>query len=157
MTNNTKGFEIATDIRRHLLRVTLWGFWDVELAKKYRYAMREKIEEIVANGKEWYAIADFTQFYPRSTDVQRIIREQFETAKERGMKKIVYLGEKSAIQLRLDTGFLINNVLEYSFVESEADAIQWLLNESPHKIEEKYARDSGRNSLLHDENMARNV
>ena len=87
----------------------------------------------MGNGKEWYVIVDFTQFYPRSTDLQRVIGEQFETAKELGMKKIVYLREKSAIQLRLDTLFFINNVQEYSFFESKADAIQWLLNESPHQ------------------------
>lgn len=132
MTNNTRGFEIATDIRRHLLRVTLWGFWNVELAKKYKYAMRAKIEEIRKNGNEWHALVDFTQCYPRSEEVQDMLHEQLVAAKEQGMKKIIYLGDKSVVQLRLDRVFPISHLQEYFFVESEEEAIQGLLDKSRH-------------------------
>ena len=105
----------------------------MEVAKKYKSALREKIEDIQAGGKEWYALVDFTKLYPRSEKVQNMLREQIATAKEQGMKKIVYIGEKSAIQLRFDILFPINSLQEYPFVESEIEAIQWLLNESLHQ------------------------
>jgi hypothetical protein len=130
ITMYTKGFEIATDIRRHLLRVTLWGLWDADIAKKYKYAMREKIEEITKNDNEWYALVDFTRCYPRSDEVQDMLREQLAAAKEQGMKKIVYFGDKSAIQLQLDRVFPISNLQKDSFVESEEEVIQWLLSDS---------------------------
>jgi hypothetical protein len=131
-TSNTKGFEIATDIRRHLLRVTLWGLWDTDLAKKYKYAMREKIEEIRKNGNGWYALVDFTRCYPRSEEVQDMLREPLVAAKEQGMKKIIYLGDKSVVQSRLDRVFPISNFQEDFFVESEEEAIQWLVEKSQH-------------------------
>ena len=83
---------------------------------------------MLSTGKEWSALADFTRLYPRSEEVQGILREQIAFAREQGMKDIVYVGEQADLQLRLDTIFL-ESPREPVFFESAADAIQWLLNE----------------------------
>jgi len=127
---NSKGFEIVLDIRQHILRVRVWGAWDVGFVKKYKSALREKIEEIREGDKEWYALVDFTGFYPRSEEVQDMMCDQIATAGEQGMKKIACLGEESVSQLRLNKLFLTSNLQMSSFAESEEEAIQWLLNES---------------------------
>lgn len=124
MVTGNKGFEIAINIRRHILRVRLWGLWDVELAKKYKYALAEKMREIHGNGGGWYGLADFTRCYPKSEKVQYMIREYIEAAGEQGMKNIVYLGDKSDLQLRLDQVFSENG--EHVFAGSEQEAIQYL-------------------------------
>ncbi len=129
-TENSKGFEIALDTTRHILQVSAWGFWDAEFVKKYNSAFTEKVEELRANGEEWYALMDLTGFYPRSAEVQHILREQITSAKKQGLKKLVYLGERSVVQLQLNRLFLASEIQQYFFTESEEEAFQWLLNES---------------------------
>ncbi len=129
--SNNKGFKISLDPTRHLLRVRAWGFWDAEFAKKYKSALTEKIEELCVHGEEWYALVDFTAFfYPRSTDVQRIISTQIASADRQGMKKIAYLEKRSVVQLLLNRLFRERDPQRHAFFESEEQALHWLLNES---------------------------
>jgi len=130
---NSKGFSISLDPIGHILRVSAWGFWDAEFMKKYNHAFTEKSEELRERAKEWYVFMDLIGFHPHFTEVQDILRQQITNAKKQGMKKLVYLGEKSVVQLQLNKLFLTSAIQEYSFVESEEEALQWLLNESPCK------------------------
>ncbi len=123
-----KGFEIAVDVKHHVLRCRLWGIWDLDLAKKYKYALMEKITEIHGNGEAWCAFADFTAFYPSSEDVQSLIRDYLAAAKTQGMKQIVYIGDNPAIRRRLDRIFPGYGNERYMFAESDEQAMQWLLN-----------------------------
>jgi len=126
---SSKGFEISFDPAGHILRVSAWGPWDVEFVKKYARAFTEKVEELLASGEEWYALMDLTEFYPHSEEVQNILRQQIMKATEQGMKRLAYLGERSVAQLRLNELFLTSDIRHYSFVESEEEALQWLLSE----------------------------
>jgi hypothetical protein len=123
---NSKGFQIATELTLRILRVRAWGSWDVDFVKKYWYAFTEKLEEIQAGGSEWSLLINFTALNPLSEDVQRIVHEQIALAEQHGMKKLVYLGKKSTVQLqpsRPDASY------QYSTIEDEEQALQWLLNE----------------------------
>jgi hypothetical protein len=129
-TQKSKGFEISFDPMRRILRVRAWGFWDAEFAKKYNSAFTEKIGEIRTDGKEWYVLMDLAEFHPYSTEVQDILHQHLTTATKQGMRKVVCLGEMSVAQLHLRELFLISGLLQYTFVESEEEAMQWLLSES---------------------------
>ena len=133
MTTDNKGFEIAHDIRRHILRIRLWGLWDVELAQKCKYAMQEKIEDIVKDGAHWYALVDLTGFYPRSKAVQAMIREHLDTARSQGMCRIAYLGNHSILRKRLDRIFPKNTSDAEAFGKTESEALQWLLQQGEHE------------------------
>ena len=127
-TVNNKGFEISLDSARHILKARIWGEWDTEFAKKYERAFREKVEEIHADGKEWYALEDFSGLSLCSDDVQSILRQQILRAKQEGMKKLVCLGKRPIEQKQLTKLFLTNGILLNSSAESEEEAIQWLLD-----------------------------
>lgn len=128
----SKGFEIVLNQAKHILKTRAWGFWDEEFAKRYRSALTEKIEEIHVSEKGWYALADFIKFHPQSEEVQSMIREQIATASKQGMKKIAYLGKKRMIQLRFNHLFFQkSDILVHAFIESEEEAIRWLLSEQP--------------------------
>ncbi len=125
---NGKGFEIALNTARHILRVRAWGFWDVEFVRKFDRAFTEKAEELQVSAKEWFALVDLTAFRPHSEEVQRMLREQLATAKKFGMKKLVYLGKKPMTQSQLKRLFLTGDTQKCSFVESEEEVGQRLLN-----------------------------
>jgi len=128
MTEVGKGFEISLNNTRNILRIRAWGFWDTEFAKTYENTIKERVKEI-GNGKIWYALADFRDFFPRSEMVQRIVNRQIAIAEKRGMKKIGYLGEPSGTQLKLNRLFRAGDMQRHAFFESETEAIEWLLNE----------------------------
>ncbi len=123
------GFEIVLDSTRHILSVSTWGFWDVEFMQKYESAFTEKVEKLRASSKEWCAFMDLTGFYACSTEVQSMLCQQITKATKQGLKKLVYLGKRSAAQLQLNRLFLASDIQQYFFTESEEEAFQWLLRE----------------------------
>lgn len=132
MATARKGFEIALDNTRNILRVRAWGAWDPEFAKKFVRTMKETIsEKITTNGHEWGILADFRDF-SGSGEVQDMIQQQFSAVEHRGVKKIGYLGEQSVIQVQLNRLFQESTMLKYAFFESEEEAMQWLLNNASH-------------------------
>ena len=124
---NSKGIQIAVELTLRILRVRAWGSWDLDFTKKYWYAFTEKLEEIQASGFEWSLLINFTALKPLSEDVQRIVHEQIALAEQHGMKKLVFLGKKSTVQLRSSRPDASD---QYSTIEDEEQALQWLLNET---------------------------
>jgi hypothetical protein len=37
MVEKKQGFEMSIDDARNILKIRAWGFWDAEIAGKYRY------------------------------------------------------------------------------------------------------------------------
>ena len=130
MIKKNRGFSISFDDTREILTTRAWGMWDEAFAEKYEYGLREKIEEVCANGQIWGVLADLRELLPRSEEVQRIImREQFAMARILGIEKIAYLGSQITTQLQKNTFFRENGRQVFSCFESEDDAIRWLLTE----------------------------
>ncbi len=127
---NSKGFEIAVDPVGRILRVRAWGFWDATFIKKYAYALTEKTEELSANGGEWAALVNVTAFCPHSANIQRMMCQQIMSAGKMGLKKLAYVVKGTITQLQLNNIFLTSPIQRRFFLESEQDAMQWLLNEN---------------------------
>jgi hypothetical protein len=127
----SKGFEISFDPTRWVLRAKLWGFWDKEFGEKYDKAFTEKLAELCSQGKEWCALLDLAEFHLCSLDVQDILLQHLRDATAHGMRKVAYLGSISAAQIHLHALLLILDLPHSAFAESEEEALQWLLNESP--------------------------
>lgn len=126
---NSKGFEITLHEANHLIRVRTWGYWDRELAKTCGNALEERIDSICERGEEWNVLVDVTALRPQTEDVQRIMREQIETASQRGIKKIAYLGTGETFHLRFELLFQEAEPPQYAFFEMQGDAVHWLLSE----------------------------
>ena len=128
IAQESKGFEITLHDAQHIVRIRTWGCWDVELAKTYRGALREKIKEICDNDKQWGVLVDVTSLSPRSEDVQWMIDEPLAPAGKQGIKKLAYLGTKPAVQLRLTRRFRETDIPRYAFFKSQDEALRWLLS-----------------------------
>ena len=125
LVGNNKGFKISLDTTKNIFRVKAWGFWDIELAQKYESAFTEKIEELRSDEKEWCILVDLTDFYPRSPEVQNLLKAQIS---QQEVKKAAYLGKKSDVQLRLNKFFRENDMQRHAFFEFSEQALQWLLD-----------------------------
>jgi len=58
MTAGSKGFEIAIDHERHILKTRVWGEFDAEFLKKCQWAFRQKLTEISLIPHEWSFLLD---------------------------------------------------------------------------------------------------
>ena len=45
MPDKEKGFEISIDATKNLLRLHLWGFWDIKSGEQFVKEFEKKIEE----------------------------------------------------------------------------------------------------------------
>ncbi|MBD3304797.1 hypothetical protein GF339_00425 [candidate division KSB3 bacterium] len=128
MTVNGKGFLIALNPGEHIIRIRAWGYWDITLTKKYGYALTEKTHEMLQNGRAWQMVIDFRHLYPRSEDIQRMLREYLEQASSHGIQHIVYLGDRATLQIRLDRFFQEMTPEHEVFMASDEETPQGICN-----------------------------
>jgi len=91
MTGNGKGFEIILNVAQKMLQVRAWGEWDQWLAQRFHYALREKSEDLEANGQNWCAMIDLTEFSTQSQDVWNAIVMHLKNTQSPGLKRIAYV------------------------------------------------------------------
>lgn len=123
MTENKEGFEIACDPTRNILRIRIWGNWEMKLARKFADTFRKILKERCTDGQSWNLLVDIRDFYPQTGAVQHMIRQQILNMKNQ-VRKIACLGERMEIQLKLN---MHENTAECAFFESGEEGIQWLL------------------------------
>ena len=94
MISSAKGYKISIIHKaKNILKVQVWGVWDVEdmeLAEKFQRELQEKVKEVNANGKEWYVCGDLIELHPQSKEVCRIMGDGIVFAIKHGMKKAVH-------------------------------------------------------------------
>jgi len=121
--NNSRGFEIALNIRGKILRIRVWGNWGVEeFGQKYTIGLRDKL----AHWKMWYVLVDVTRVSSQPEEVRSIIEKQLTAADEQRIKKIAYI--RNGTGPRLPVKHARDGPLQ-AFFESADEALQWLLSE----------------------------
>jgi serine/threonine-protein kinase len=95
MISSEKGYKVSIIHKgRTVLKVRVWGLWDVEdteLAENFKRELKEKVKEVSVNGKEWDVCGDLSELYPQSKEVCRIMGDGIMFAIKHGMKKAVHL------------------------------------------------------------------
>jgi len=93
MISSEKGYRISVNEVRNILKVRVWGIWnveDIELAENFKAEIQEKVKEVSVNGKEWYVCEDLIELYPQSKEVCRIMGDGIVSAIKHGMRKAVH-------------------------------------------------------------------
>ena len=127
MAKTTKGFEIALNLQEKILRLRVWGDWDVEFEKKYDLALREKIIELCAQAhwQIWYVLVDFTGFAAIAEERQRVFGNYLQMLRNQGLKKIAYLCDCKRLALPFRRAR--DEPFQAAF-QSREDAMTWLLH-----------------------------
>ncbi len=129
MPDKKKGYDISIDDAKHLLRLQLWGLWDLELGQQFIKEFQKKVEELGASQKTWYVLADITKFPPQIQEVQKFLSEGMLFAKTHGMEKAARIVDNTITKMQIERLSQESNLPPYAFFTDEAEAIAWLLQE----------------------------
>ena len=122
-----KGFEISFDPEKTLLKIRVWGFWDRELAQRFREGCKAKVNEINREGAQWQVLIDLTASCDQLQEIQEIINEGIEFLKTH-MKQAI-LVNNSITHFQMGHLFRTDGLQVSSYFKSEHDALRWLLKE----------------------------
>ena len=120
-----KGFLVTVDGATNVVRVDVWGFWDVKDGQRYWEEFERKTRPLL--GKPWYVLANISQFPPQKPEVSVFVEKTMKHAREHGLVRAAnlvssVLGRMQIQRLSVETGLPL-----YSFFTAEDDALRWLL------------------------------
>jgi serine/threonine-protein kinase len=120
-----KGFLVTVDCATNVVRVYVWGFWDIKDGKGYWEEFERKTRPLL--GKPWYVLANITHFPPQKPEVSVFVEKTMKHARENGLVRAANLvssalGRMQIQRLSVETGLPL-----YSFFTTDGDALRWLL------------------------------
>jgi hypothetical protein len=119
-----KGFTVAVDRERSIVRMKLWGFWTVDDAKAYWEEFTTKAATVA--GKPWCVLADVADFAVQRPDVNAYIEKTMLYARANGMVRAANLVSNALSKMQVARLSQETGLPSFSFFPSEADAIRWL-------------------------------
>jgi hypothetical protein len=130
MTGQNKGFQISLDTARNILKIRLWGLWNVEMGKKYAEKLKEQIKSLNKKEEDWHLLMDLVEYSPQSQETQNIISEGLAFLKDYKIRKRAILIHRTPLQFPEQSLSQKIMLPIYSYFKSEDDAIRWLLDET---------------------------
>jgi hypothetical protein len=119
------GFEVEVEVDRIqcLVRMRLWGVWQLPLAEEF-YAAASELATAFA-GRRWAIIADSRDFAAQSPDVARLRQEGMKKVRASGCDKIAAIADKVVYAMQF------KRIAEESHVGSavfhdEESALAWI-------------------------------
>jgi hypothetical protein len=129
MAKAEKGYEIALDKARNILKMRLWGLWDASLIQQFEQEVQKKILEMSQHAPQgWFTLVDVSQFPPQLADTQTMTREVMNFEVVHGMKKAATLMAQTMTKMQIQRLAKEEGFDPGSFFQSEAEAIGWLLS-----------------------------
>jgi serine/threonine-protein kinase len=118
-------FHVKPEPATGILRVKVWGFWDVEEGKAYLEEFRQKARTLL--GKPWYVLADIADFQAQRPDVSPYVEQTMAFARENGMRRAANLVNSALSKMQISRLSADTGLPEYSFFTEESQAVAWLL------------------------------
>lgn len=119
-------FSISFDRSQQVLKLQLWGFWDVETSEAFLREFVNAIRTERLSEKEWYILADVTRFLPQRKEILPLLSQVMRLAKQHGVKKAARLVDNTITQMQCSRLSQESHFPENAFFQSEDAAIQWL-------------------------------
>jgi serine/threonine-protein kinase len=120
-----KGHLITIDRSRSILKVKVWGFWTLDDAKAYWEDF--KIHVAMISGRPWYVLADISTFPAQKPEVGAFVKKTMDYAGVNGMVRAANLVESTLGKMQIARLSAESGLPAFSFFQSEAEAIRWLL------------------------------
>jgi serine/threonine-protein kinase len=120
-----KGFIVALDRDRNIVRVKVWGFWTVDDAKAYWEEFKAKVA--MTGGRPWYVLADIADFSAQKPEVNVYVEKTMSYARANGMVRAANLVSSALSKMQIARLSQETGLPSFSFFQSESDAIRWLI------------------------------
>lgn len=120
-----KGFIVELDNRRAIVKVKVWGFWTVEDGHAYVDEFKRVASKVI--GRPWYVLADISEFTAQKPEVSALVEQTMAFAMSNGLVKAANLVNSSLGKMQISRLSQAMGLPEFSFFQSERQAIEWLL------------------------------
>ena len=117
------GFEASVDKRNRLLRVRLWGIWDVPLAEQFVATVAALGADLA--GSPWSSLVDARKFMVQSPQILQLRQESLNRAATLGCTKMATLVESAAYSLQFKRLAGSSHIQTETF-HDEISAMMWL-------------------------------
>jgi len=121
-----KGFVVALDRERNILRVKVWGFWTIDDAKAYWEDF--KVKANMAAGRPWYVLADIADFSAQKPEVNVYVEKTMAYARANGMVRAANLVSSALSKMQIARLSQETGLPSFSFFQSEPEAVRWLIS-----------------------------
>ncbi|EYF06883.1 serine/threonine-protein kinase [Chondromyces apiculatus] len=136
-------FRITADLTNCIVRLKVWGFWDLAEGKAYVDEFLQKATLVaqeaasrspastLAPGADptlpWYVLADISEFSAQKPEVNACVEKTMEFARQHRMRRAANLVSSALSKMQIGRLSMDMKLPEYSFFQVEADAVAWLL------------------------------
>lgn len=127
MENGRKGFEIAFDIRRSIVRVRVWGQWDRGFVHKFGNAFKERIRTICHDNRECAVLIDFRDYVTEDRIISEMLYQHISAVEHYGIKKVGCLQERSDRDGIARCFSEAGKTAQYAWFTAEEQALEWLM------------------------------
>ncbi len=121
----SKGFEVRADLKLGILRLRVWGFWDIEDGQAYWAQFKHEADLLI--GKPWHVLADISQFPAQRPDVNAYVEKTMLYARSNGMVRASNLVSSALSRMQIARLSAESGLPAYTFFQSEEAAVKWLL------------------------------
>jgi hypothetical protein len=118
-----RGFEIFPEDADHVVRLRLWGAWDMPLAKEFRRAVLDVARRLT--GKPWWILSDSRLFYVQSPEIALFRQEIMSTVTRLGCQKIAAVVSSARYSQQFFQMADDSHVRSAVFLD-DADALDWI-------------------------------
>lgn len=118
-------FSFAILPERRILKESIRGFWNVEIASAYDHAFRIAVEPLL--GAPWAICIDLREWNPSNPKVMRILSRLIEWARKQDLRFSANIVTTAVPRLQMNTMLKVGlRKSYYEFFESEKAALDWL-------------------------------
>ncbi len=123
-----KGFLVSVDETTKVVRVDVWGFWDVKDGQAYWQEFERKTKALLGN--PWYVLANISHFPPQKPEVSVFVEKTMTHALENGLVRAANLVSSALGRMQIQRLSVESGLPLYSFFTAEGEALRWLLTGS---------------------------
>lgn len=117
---------MSADLSTGIVRLKVWGFWDVDEGKAYLDEFRAQASRVI--GRPWYVLADISEFAAQKPEVNAYVEKTMEFAVQNRMVRAANLVSSALSKMQIARLSMDMGLPEYSFFQVESEAVAWLLS-----------------------------
>ncbi len=127
MSDRPPGFKVQTTYANRILRLGVWGFWTLPIARDFEKAAMESIRELTALKRAWVVLADLSDYPPQNADVQAVHQRLMALAKKSGNIGAANVVSQALSESQIRRLSEQSGLPTFAFFTDEKKAVAWLV------------------------------
>lgn len=120
-------FEVETDHRRRLLKVTMTGFWTAETMASYYSAARKEFEALERTAGSKYVLINMAAYSVQSPKIAEEHAAYLRVFLEQGRARVAVVMPSALARMQAAR---VSSNLDYGIFKDEHEAMDWLFSQT---------------------------